>query len=129
MMSQIEDKRLPWQHLRTISIVNICRMIFKSVQLKLGDFISLSCGVSQLLRKVPKGADPQSKLAQVLCKLSRNVGKRNPLQVAEFAISSCKLAIAPKQSMQLLLKVEPTSTLCSRCKPKTVARQSAKKVP
>ena len=61
-MSQIEDKRLPWQHLRTISIVNICKMIFKSV---LGDFISLSCGVLQLLRKVPKGGRgqiPQSKL-------------------------------------------------------------------
>ena len=64
-MSQIEDKRLPWQHLRTISIVNVCKMIFKSVKFKLGDFFSLSCGSLQLLRKVPKGGGgqiPQSKL-------------------------------------------------------------------
>ena len=53
MMSHIENKRLPWQHLRTISIVNIRKIIFKRVKLKLGDFISLSCGVLELLKKVP----------------------------------------------------------------------------
>ena len=72
-------------------------------------------------------------MVQVLCNLSRNLENRNPLQVAEvmvhIAISSCKLAIVSKQSMQLLLKVEPTSTLCNRCKPKTVAGQTAKMIP
>ena len=36
-------------------------------------------------------------------------------------------AMVSKQSIQSLQKVEPSSTLCSHCKPKEVARQVAKR--
>ena len=59
------------------------------------------------------------------CNLCRNVGTRNLLPFAEVmshvAIMGCnlvKLAMVSKQSMQSLQKVEPSSTLCNRCKPK-----------
>ena len=66
------------------------------------------------------------------CNLSRNIGRRNPLQVAEdilhFAISSCSSLLVSKSSMQSLQKIEPSSTLCKSCNAKNVARQVAKRV-
>ena len=65
------------------------------------------------------------------CNLSRSVGKRNPLQVAEVMFNTCcnlgpQLAVGTKQSMQFLQKVEPSSTLCSCCKPKKSCETSYK---
>ena len=55
--------------------------------------------------------------------LSRNIGTRKPLQVAEVilhvVISGCNLQwLQNKYCMQSLQKVEPSSTLCNRYKPK-----------
>ena len=51
------------------------------------------------------------------CNLCRNVGTRNLLQVAEVC-NLVQLAMVSKQSMESLQKVDPSSTLCNRCKPK-----------
>ena len=54
-MSHIGNKRLPWQHLRIRSIVNVCKICLKSVKLKMQNVILLSCGNLELLRKTPGG--------------------------------------------------------------------------
>ena len=54
--------------------------------------------------------------------MSRNVKKRNPLQVAKDMLHATRCNIYAS-----LQKVEPSSTLCNRCKPRKVARQFAKR--
>ena len=54
----IHNKRLPWQHLRLMRIVIMCKMTPISVRLNLKNFILISCAVLELLRKVPRGRNP-----------------------------------------------------------------------
>ena len=51
----IHNKRLPWQHLRLMRIVIMCKMTPISVRLNLKNFILISCAVLELLRKVSQG--------------------------------------------------------------------------
>ena len=51
----IHNKSLPWQHLRLIKIVVMCKMTPISVRLNLKNFILMSCAVLELLRKVSQG--------------------------------------------------------------------------
>ena len=51
----IHNKRLPWQHLRLMRIVIMCKMTPISVGLNLENFILIPCAVLELLRKVSKG--------------------------------------------------------------------------
>ena len=55
MMCSTRNKRFPWLHLRTMSIINVCKTCLKGVKLKWKNVISLSCGVLELLRKNLKG--------------------------------------------------------------------------
>ena len=48
----IHNKRLPWQHLRLMRIVIMCKMTPIRVKLNLKNFILISCAVLELLRKV-----------------------------------------------------------------------------
>ena len=52
VLRHIHNKRLPWQHLRLIRIVVMCKMTPVSVRLNLKNFILISCAVLELLRKV-----------------------------------------------------------------------------
>ena len=55
----IHNKRLPWQHLRLMRIVIMCKITPISVRLNLKNFILLSCAVLELLRKVSQeGRNP-----------------------------------------------------------------------
>ena len=58
MVSLTGNKKLPWKHLRIMTTVNVCKIYFKGVKLKGQNFISLSCGVFELLRKAPKRWNP-----------------------------------------------------------------------
>ena len=51
----IHNKRLPWQHLRLMRIVTMCKMTPIRVGLNLKNFILISCAVLELLRKVSQG--------------------------------------------------------------------------
>ena len=51
----IHNKRLPWQHLRLMRIVIMCKMTPISVRLNLQNFILISFAVLELLRKVSQG--------------------------------------------------------------------------
>ena len=51
----IHNKRLPWQHLRLMKIVIMCKMTPICVRLNLKNFILIFCGVTELLRKVSNG--------------------------------------------------------------------------
>ena len=51
----LEANRLPWQQIRTMSTVNVCKMTLKAFRSKWSNFISLSFGVLELLRKVSWG--------------------------------------------------------------------------
>ena len=51
----IQNKRLPWQHLRLMRIVIMCKMTPISVRLNVKNFILISCAVLELLRKVSQG--------------------------------------------------------------------------
>ena len=53
----IHNKKLPWQHLRLMRIVIICKMTPISVRLNLKNFILISCAVLELLREVSQGAE------------------------------------------------------------------------
>ena len=57
--------------------------------------------------------------------------KKKPTTSRRSHVPRCslelQLAMVSKQSMQSLQKIEPSSTLCSCCKPKKVARHVAKK--
>ena len=53
-MPHVGNKRLPGEHLRTMSTINICKMIFKDAKLKSKNFISIFSVVLELLREVPK---------------------------------------------------------------------------
>ena len=51
----IHDIRLPWQHLRLMRIVVMCKMTPISAGLNLENFILIPCAVLELLRKVSQG--------------------------------------------------------------------------
>ena len=51
----IHNKRLPWQHLKLMRIVIMCKRTPISVGLNLENFILISCAVLELLRKVSRG--------------------------------------------------------------------------
>ena len=51
----IHNKRLPWQYLRSMRIVIMCKMTPISVRLNLKNFILISCALLELLRKVSRG--------------------------------------------------------------------------
>ena len=51
----IHNKRLPWQHLRLMRIVVMCKMTPVSVELNLENVILISCAVLELLMKVSQG--------------------------------------------------------------------------
>ena len=53
--SHIHNKRLPWQHLRSMRIVIMCKMTPISVGLNFENFILITCAVLELLRKVSQG--------------------------------------------------------------------------
>ena len=53
----IHNKRLPWQHLRLMRVVIMCKMTPISVRLNLKNFILISCAVLELLRKVSQGGE------------------------------------------------------------------------
>ena len=55
VLGHIHNKRLPWQHLRLMRIVIMCKMTPISVRLNLKNFIWISCAVLELLRKVSQG--------------------------------------------------------------------------
>ena len=48
----IHNKRLPWQHLSTMRIITKCNMTPRGVKLNFKNFILISCGVTELLKKV-----------------------------------------------------------------------------
>ena len=51
----IHNKRLPWQHLRLMRIVIMCKMTPISVRLNLKIFLLISFAVLELLKKVSQG--------------------------------------------------------------------------
>ena len=51
----IHKKRSPWQHLRLMRIVIMCKMTPIGVKLNLKNFILISFAVLELLRKVSQG--------------------------------------------------------------------------
>ena len=51
----IHNKRLPWQHLRLMRSLIMCKMIPISVGLNLKNFILISCAVLKLSKKVSQG--------------------------------------------------------------------------
>ena len=51
----IHNKRLPWQHLKLMRIVTVCKMTPIGVRLNLKNFILIPCAVLELLRKVSQG--------------------------------------------------------------------------
>ena len=51
----IHNRRLPWQHLRLMTIVIMCKMAPLRVGLNLENFILISCAVLELLRNVSQG--------------------------------------------------------------------------
>ena len=55
VLRHIHNKRLPWQHLRLMRIVIMCKMTPISVRLNWKNFILISCAVLELLRKVSQG--------------------------------------------------------------------------
>ena len=55
--SLFHNKRLPWQYLRLMRIVVMCKMTPINVRLNLKNFISISCAVLELLRKVSQGVE------------------------------------------------------------------------
>ena len=55
VLQHIYNKRLPWQHLRLMRIVVMCKMTPISVRLNLKNFILIYCAVLELLRKVSQG--------------------------------------------------------------------------
>ena len=57
VLRHIHNKRLPWQHLRLMKIVIMCKMTPISVRLSLKNFILISCAVLELLRKVSQGGE------------------------------------------------------------------------
>ena len=57
VLRHIHNKRLPWQHLRLMRIVIMCKMTPIRVRLNLKNFILISCAVLELLRKVSQGAE------------------------------------------------------------------------
>ena len=64
----IHNKRLPWQHLRLMRIVIICKMTPINVGLNLENLILISCAVLELLRKVSQGGGicpPRCYLCQI----------------------------------------------------------------
>ena len=48
----IHNKRLPWQHLKLMRIVTVCKMTPIAVRLNLKNFLLIPCAVLELLRKV-----------------------------------------------------------------------------
>ena len=56
----IHNKRLPWQHLRLMRIVIMCKITPISVRLNLENFILISCAGLELLRKVSQGVESAS---------------------------------------------------------------------
>ena len=54
----IHNKRFPWQHLRLMRIVILCKMTPISIRLNLKNFTLISCAVLELLRKVSWGGNP-----------------------------------------------------------------------
>ena len=56
----IHNKRLPWQHLRLMRIVIMCKMTPIRIRLNLKNFILISCAVLELLRKVSQGGGAES---------------------------------------------------------------------
>ena len=51
----IHNKKLSWQLLRLMRIVTMCKTTPTGVRLNLKNFILISCGVTELLRKVCRG--------------------------------------------------------------------------
>ena len=54
----IHNKRLPWQHLRTMRIVTMCRMTVKGVRLNSKNLILISCGVTDCIKESFPGIPP-----------------------------------------------------------------------
>ena len=55
ILRHTHNKRLPWQHLKLIRIVIVCKIIPISVRLNLKNFVLISCAVLELFRKVSQG--------------------------------------------------------------------------
>ena len=53
----IHNRRLPWQQLRLMRVVVMCKMTPIRVRLNLKNFILISCAILELLRKVSQGAE------------------------------------------------------------------------
>ena len=57
VLRHIHNKRLPWQHLRLMRIVIMCKMTSRRVRLNLKNFILISCAILELLRKCSEEAE------------------------------------------------------------------------
>ena len=57
VLQHIHNKRLPWQHLRLMRIVIMCKMTPIKVRLNLKNLILISCAVLKILRKVSQGGE------------------------------------------------------------------------
>ena len=59
------NERLLWQHLKSVSIENVCKSCLKGVELKWQSFMILSCGGLELLRESFRGFGPVSGIDRV----------------------------------------------------------------
>ena len=57
ILRHIHNKRLPWQHLRLMGIVIMCKMTPIGLRLNLKNFILLFCAVLEFSRKVSQGGE------------------------------------------------------------------------